>query len=101
MQSTSISEKYLLFNTCPFLVIVINQKGEIVFENDFCKKLFVSLNVSNIQTLESKIKNHFVSLRAVDISKIQAYLANQILDPINKFKCKRNKNILENYRKYL
>jgi len=82
MQSTSISEKYLLFNTCPFLVIVINQKGEIVFENDFCKKLFVSLNVSNIQTLESKIKNHFVSLRAVDISKIQAYLANQILDPI-------------------
>lgn len=82
MQSSVLTKKYLLFNSCPFMVFVINQKGEIVFENDFCKSFFGYTDPIPFQTLEYRLKEYFVGLRETDKSKIDAYLTNQVPVPV-------------------
>nr|WP_317631955.1 ATP-binding protein [uncultured Flavobacterium sp.] len=59
MQSNLLTQKFELFNVCPFLICVTNRKGELVFMNQFAKNYFSESSIANSIHIYDRIMELF------------------------------------------
>lgn len=73
MHVNLLSQKFSLFDICPFLICVTNQSGELLFINKFAENYFAMDGIAHRQTIYDKVQDllpesHQVVSEVIDIA---------------------------------
>jgi PAS domain S-box-containing protein len=77
MPHTTLTEKYKLFNSCPFMVFIINHEEKIVYENDFCLN-FLGNKDSKSSSFLDRLSIFFSPISEEYLKNVKLYLASNI-----------------------